>query len=110
MLGSVEYCDLAVDAHGRDDVGVLWLVSSLVDFALMVDLLLDGEFDSRSVSRIAITSYFTLLLVIILLVRNNRLWELDVCDLQIIWRVTRCVCTNQESMTAEVPAWNTASM
>lgn len=41
VLGSVENEDPSTWCHSSNDIGVLWLVSSFVDFSGVVDLLLD---------------------------------------------------------------------
>lgn len=41
MLRPIPYHYTAICAHCRNDVGVLWLIPSRVDFALVIDLLHD---------------------------------------------------------------------
>lgn len=72
MFGPVKDHDLSTNTHGSYNVWVLWLVSSLVDLALVIDLLLDGEFDSRRLSR-SIATNFAILFVVVALIRSDGL-------------------------------------
>ena len=45
MLCSVKHHNSSICTHRRDHVRILWLVSGLVDFSLVIDLLDDVEFD-----------------------------------------------------------------
>ena len=97
MLGAVEYQYSSINAHCGYDVWILWLVSCLVDFSRMIYLLLDVHLDSRLFSTrgwVAITTNLSTFLIIVMWIRCNVLWELDVCDLEIVWCAIRCMGTD----------------
>lgn len=85
MLCPIPYHYTAICAHCCYYVGVLWLVPSLVDFALMVDLLHHIEFDLHRRRLLArprsVATDFFPLLVIVRSIRRHRFGKLDVGDL-----------------------------
>lgn len=95
VLCAVEYEDLAVDAKSRNDIGVLRLITRLVNLAGVVNLLHDVELDSGrlSIRRLGVTSDFPSLLVVVFGVRGHRLGDLDFGDLDVVWEALGCVCS-----------------
>src|SRR4030081_3019733 len=51
VLGAIENQNLAIHRQCRDYVGILWLVTRLVDLARVVNLLGNGKFDNRGLAR-----------------------------------------------------------
>lgn len=104
MLGPVEHQHLPVNAHRGDYIGVLRLVSRLVDFAGVVNLLLDGHLDRRRLagSRAPMASNLALFFVIVALVGCNVLGQLDICDLEVIRCVVRRMRADEEAVDGMV--------
>ncbi len=87
MLSPIPDHHSAVRAHGSDDIRVLWLISCLVNFALMVYFLHNVEFDLRRSflgrpSTVA-PNFFTLLIVLGG-VRADRVGQLTMDNLQVV--------------------------
>ena len=105
MLGAIEDQNSSVITHCRNDVGILWLVSRLVNFSWVIDFLLNVHLD-RSLSatrgRVAITADFSCLLIVVAGVWGDILRKLDVCDLDVVLGVVGSVCSDQESVYSAV--------
>lgn len=87
MFRSIPDHDSTIRAHGRDDVRVLRLVSSFVDFPLMINLLHDIEFDFdwRLLCRsTAVAPNFLALFVILSCVWGDRVRQLTMDNLQVV--------------------------
>jgi len=87
MFRSIPDHDSTIRAHGRDDVRVLRLVSSFVDFPFMINFLHDIEFDFdwRLLRRsTAVTPNFLALFVILSRVWGDRVRQLTMDNLQVV--------------------------
>ena len=96
VLGSVEDEDTPINAHGGYDVGVLGLVSGLVDLSRVIYLLLDVHLNRSLFARrgISISTDFAAIFVVGARVRGDVLWDLDVRDLQVVLRAVGSVSAN----------------
>jgi hypothetical protein len=82
VLRSVEDENLAIHTKSGDDVGVLRLISSLVDFSGMLDLLNNLALDSSDITRLAVATNLTSLLIIVLGIGRHSLWNLNIGNLE----------------------------
>lgn len=103
MLCSVKNESFAVDTHGSDDVWILWHVASFVDFAWVVDLLVNVELDAL-LGR-AIAADFFAIWVVFGCLGLGLIGIVDVCYLQVVLSFSRSVCAKDESVCREVPSW-----
>jgi hypothetical protein len=88
VLGAVKDQHLAIDREGGNDVRVLRLISGLVDLARVVNLLGDVELDDRRLSRRCLApmaANLAALLVVVTRVGLNKLGNLKLRDLEIVW-------------------------
>jgi hypothetical protein len=86
MLGLIPNQNSAISAHGCNDIWILRLVSSLVDFAWMGDLLNYVEFHLNGIVTLssAIPPNLARLLIVIFGIRLNGVWQLDIGYLKIV--------------------------
>lgn len=98
VLCAVENEDLAVNAESGDDVGVLRLVTGLVDLSRMLNLLDDVALDGGNIGGLAIATNFPSLLVVVVRVRSPSLGDLDVSELNEVGALIGSVCAEQEAM------------
>lgn len=102
VLGAVEDEDVAVGAHGRDEVGLLGHVARLVDLALVHHLLLDVE---AALGAAAVAADFLLLLVVAAgVLLGDRVGELDFGDLEVVGVVAGGVGADEEAVGGVVLA------
>lgn len=89
VFGPVKDENFAIDTHCCDDVWVLRLISSFVDFAGMINLLHYGHLNGWRVARrrVAVATNLSSFIIIVPLIRCNVLRKLDICDLEVI----RCI-------------------
>lgn len=95
VLCSVENHHSAICTHSRNDVGILWLISRLVDLSLVIDLLYDVELDFNVISSAlasSIATYLTSLFIKVFDIRVCRIWQLDMRNLQVVVGIPRSVC------------------
>ena len=75
-------------AHCRNDIWVVWLISSLIHLSFVVDLLHNVESDVHDrcpfPSASSIAPNLLTILIVIGGIRRDRFWELHVCYLQVI--------------------------
>ena len=106
MLRSIPNHHAPIGAHGSNNVGVLWLVSSFVHFSLMIDLLHNVEFhlhDRRFLrSSTSVASNFLAFFIVVCGVRCNWFWQLYMSDLKVVGSLIRGMGSDQESMGGEV--------
>ena len=102
MLRAVEDEDLAIDAHGRQDVRVLWLIPRLVDLARVVNLLGDVELDLSSVASFTVAANLAPLIIVVLGAWCSRLRDLHLGDLHIVWFLIGGVSTDEETVDPDV--------
>lgn len=81
VLCSVKDEDLAVDTEGGNDVGVLGLVSGLVDLARVLDLLDNVALDGGHVSGFSVSTNLAALLIVVVGIRRHSLRDLNVGNL-----------------------------
>ena len=84
MLSTVKDENLSIDAHSRKDVGILGLVSGLVDLAGVIDLLRNVELDLGDLAGLAVATNLTPVLVEILGVGLGGLWDFYLGDLDVV--------------------------
>lgn len=96
MLRFIEYEDITVGAHGRDQVGLLWHIPRFVYFALVNHFLLDVEatFGAAAVA----PDFFFLFVVAARVLFGDRVGELDLCDLEVVGVITRGVGADEETV------------
>lgn len=106
MLGAIKDKDLSIDAHCGDDVGILWLISSLVDFSGMVNLLFNGHLDRSllAIRRTAVATDFSPLLVVIVRVCCDILWQFNIGDLEVVLGVVGGVRAYEQSVDGVILA------
>lgn len=106
--------DPAIRAHGSYYVWILRLVSRLVHFVLMVDLLHDVKlhFHRRCLVRAstAVSTDLLSLLIIFCGIRSDWFWELYVSYLQVVLSLARCVCANEKSVRRVILIGNAAGV
>lgn len=99
MFRPVPYHNPPIRAHRCYYVGILRLVSGLVDFALVIDLLDDMEFDFRLRCLLrgsaAVSTDFFSFLIVVCRVRRDRLRKLYMSYLKIILSFTGGMSANQ---------------
>ena len=99
---TVEYHDSSIRTHGRDDIRILRLVSSLVDFSLVVNLLYNGEFHfhrCRFLSRASsIASNLLTFLVVIFGIWSSKVRKLDMRNLKEVLCFARGMGSDEQSM------------
>lgn len=110
MLRPIPDHDTAVGAHCRYDVRVLWLVASLVDLALVINLLHNVELHFHGWGLLARSSTmapnFFRLFIVIRDVWGDRFRELYMSNLQIILGFVGGVSTNKQPMSAIILVWD----
>lgn len=96
--------NFTVHAHCCDDVWVLRLVSSLVDFSWMIYLLHYGHFDRWRVARrrIAVATNFSSLIIVVSLIRGDILRKFNVSNLKVIRCIVGCMGSYQQPMSCIV--------
>lgn len=101
VLRAIPDHDPPICAHCRDNVRVLWLVTRLVDLALVVNFLDNVEFDLhlRLLGTPTIASNFTFLLVVIIGIRGIGIGKLHMGNLEVIRRIIGGMCSDQEAMS-----------
>ena len=110
VLGAVPDHSAAVGAHGGHHVRVLRLVARLVDLARVVDLLHDRQLDLhgrrllRARRPAAVASNFFALLIVVGRVRCDGVWDLDLCELEVVGDVVAGVRADEESVHGVVLA------
>lgn len=100
MLRAIPNHYPAICAHRRDDVRVLRLIPSLVDLALMVNLLDNVELDLhlRLLRASTIASDLPFLVIVVVRVRNIGIGKLHMGNLKIIGSFSGSMRANQEAM------------
>lgn len=101
MLCAIPDHHPAIRTHGRNDVGVLWLIASLVHLPLVVNLLDDVELDfhGRLLRATAIAANLTLVLIIVVGVRGIGIRKLDMGNLEVVLRVACGVGADEQTMS-----------
>lgn len=107
MLGAIEYEDSTLYRECGDNVWVLRLIPSLVDFAGMVNLLDDIKFDnwrrgSRSRRLVTVTANLTAFLIMVVGIRLGHLGNVNFDDLNIVWLPFSGVRSEQESVRPRI--------
>lgn len=102
VLGAVEDQNLAVDAQGGDDLGILGLVAGLVDLTGVVDLLHDLELEG--LFRIAVAADLAGLFVKRLEIRGGEIGHVDVGNLEVVLGLARGVGAQDDAVGAQVGA------
>lgn len=100
MLGAIEYKDSPIYAHGSYNIWVLRLVSSLIDLSRVVYPLFDIQFDCGLFARwyIPITSNLSAILVKPVGFGREVLWDVDICDLNVVLRAIRGVRAKEKTV------------
>lgn len=100
MLRSIPNHHPPICTHGRNDVRVLWLIPSLVDFAFMVNLLNNVELDlhlmlfGSSTKATNLASFF----IVVFGIRCIGVWQLYMSNLKVVLSITGSVGTDQKAM------------
>jgi hypothetical protein len=82
VLRSVEDKDLAIHTKSGDNVRILRLVSSLVDFSGVLNLLNDLALDSSDITRLTVATNLASLVIIVLGIGRYSLWNLNIGNLK----------------------------
>ena len=101
VLGAVVDEHLAVHRQRGNDVGVLGLVSGLVDLAGVVDLLDNLEGDDRRLPAAlpaAVPAQLAAVLVKLASIGLDRLGNVQLGNLEVVWLLPRCVSSDQQSV------------
>lgn len=98
VLCSVEDEDLAIHTKSGDDVRVLRLISSLVNFSGVLDLLNNLTLDSSDITRLAVATNLASLLIIVLGIGGYSLWNLNIGNLKKVGALIRSVSAKQEAV------------
>src|SRR4051812_45978992 len=106
MLAPVKDQGPPVRTHGSNYVGVLRLITGLVDFAGMVDLLNDVE--CKGSFCIAMTSNLARLLIVLGWIRFAEFRNFDACYLKVVLGLSRGIGSEQQTMLAHFCAWDSA--
>ena len=106
MLGTIEDKNLSINAHRCNNIGVLWLISSLVDFSRVVDLLLNGHLDCGllAIRRVAVATNLSSLLVVVMRVCCDILWQFNIGNLEVILGIVGGMRAYQQSMDGVILA------
>jgi len=105
VLRPIENEDFAIYRERGDDVGILWLVTGLVHLARMIDLLDNVEFDNHRLTGRpfrSVPANLAPLLVVLLRVWLDRLWDFHLGDLKMIGLPFSCVGSKQQPVNGEV--------
>lgn len=101
VLRPIKDQDPSIYRKSSDDVGILWLVSSLVDLSRVVNLLRDVEANGRRLARGGLASVaadLASILVVVVGVGSNCLGDLDLGNLEVVWLALCSVSSNQQPM------------
>ena len=98
VLGAVEYEDLSINAEGRNDVGILRLVTGLVDLAGVVNLLRDLELDGHA--GLGVSANLAAVLVKIFRIGDCGLGYLHLGNLKMIRDAFGSVCAEKQAVSA----------
>lgn len=92
--------NLPINTHGCNDIRILRLISGFVDLSWMIYLLGDGHLDRWGISRrrVTIAANLSSFLIIVSLIWSDVLWQFDVGDFKVIWRIIGGMRTDQQSM------------
>ena len=102
VLRAIKDEDLAINAHGGQDIRVLGLVPSLVDFAGVVNLLSDVELDLGSVASLAVAAHLAALIVVVLGAWLSLLGNLHLGDLDVVRLLVRGMGSDEETVDPDV--------
>lgn len=104
MLCSIKDEDLAVHTEGGNNIGVLGLVSSLVNFPRVLDLLNNVAFDGGNIACLAVATNFSALIVVLVGVGCHSLGDLNVGNLDKVGALIRRVGAEEQSVNPVVLA------
>lgn len=82
VLGSVEDKDFAIDTKSGDDVRILRLISSLINFSGVLDLLNNLALDSSDITRLTVATNLASLVIVVLGIGRYSLWNLNIGNLK----------------------------
>lgn len=110
MLGSIKHERPAVNTHCGDHVGILRHISCPVDLSRMVNLLHDVELHLRLLLLATTTVATNLLLVTVVIVGigHEACRNVDICDLKIVLSIARSMGAEEETVSGDITAGNTA--
>jgi hypothetical protein len=104
VLRPVKDKDLAVHAECRENIRILGLVSSLVHFSRMLDLLDNIALDSRDITRLSVATDLTSFLIVVVGVGRHSLGNLYIGNLEIVGTFIRGMSAKQEAVNFVVLA------
>lgn len=104
VLRSVKDKDLAVHAQCRENIRILGLVSSLVHFSRMLDLLNNIALDSRDIARLSVATDLASFLIVVVGVGRHSLGNLYIGNLKIVGAFIRGMSAKQEAVNFVVLA------
>lgn len=104
VFRSVKDQNLAINAEGSNDVGVLGLKASLVHLSRMLDLLDNVTLDGGNIARLSVATNLATLIVIVAGVRCHSLGNLDIGNLDEVGALIRSVSAEQKAVHSVVLA------
>ena len=96
MLRTIpDHCS-SIRTHGGNDIRILRLITCLVDFTLVINLLNNVELNLHwgLLGATPISANLAPFLIVVIWVRSRRVGKLHMGDLQIILCIARSVCSN----------------
>lgn len=102
MLCAIKDENLAIDTQSSNDIGVLRLIASLVNFSWMLNLVNDVAFESGDITRLAVAANLTPFFIIVCEFWRHSLGNLNMSNLEVIGAVIRRVSTEQKAMSSVV--------